>query len=63
MAALSRFATRDAGILVQVRFEESDLVTPFGERYRRSRVRVGMLLPFKRIPSVSVTADLRAPAQ
>src|SRR5580658_1272569 len=44
-------------ILIGIWFEERDLVAQFGERYRRYREQVGMLLPFKRMPSGSETVD------
>jgi protein-S-isoprenylcysteine O-methyltransferase Ste14 len=34
-----------ADILVGIYFEERDLIAPFGERYRRYREGVGMLVP------------------
>jgi methanethiol S-methyltransferase len=43
-------------ILVGIWFEERDLVALFGERYRRYREQVGMLLPFKRISSATKSA-------
>ncbi len=35
-------------IFLGIRFEERDLVAQFGERYRRYRAEVGMLLPYRR---------------
>jgi hypothetical protein len=32
-------------------FDERDLVAHFGERYGHCRDQVGMLLPFKKLPS------------
>jgi protein-S-isoprenylcysteine O-methyltransferase Ste14 len=40
-------------ILLGIWFEERDLVAQFGERYRRYRDQVGMLLPFKSKPRSS----------
>ncbi|HEY1327574.1 MAG TPA: isoprenylcysteine carboxylmethyltransferase family protein [Casimicrobiaceae bacterium] len=37
-------------ILVGIWFEERDLVARFGERYRRYRAQVGMLVPMRRAP-------------
>jgi protein-S-isoprenylcysteine O-methyltransferase Ste14 len=55
------FAVATTGyILVGIWFEERDLVAQFGERYRRYREEVGMLLPFKRLPSTSGTVDPHA---
>jgi methanethiol S-methyltransferase len=38
-------------ILLGIWFEERDLVAQFGERYRQYREQVGMLLPFKKLPT------------
>ena len=37
-------------ILVGIWFEERDLIAQFGDRYRRYRSQVGMLLPSRRAP-------------
>ena len=41
-------AAMTAYILVGIWFEERDLIAQFGNRYRRYREQVGMLLPFRR---------------
>jgi hypothetical protein len=48
---VSRERRRPGYILLGIWFEERDLVTQFGERYRRYRDQVGMLLPFKKLPA------------
>lgn len=40
--------------LIGIWFEERDLVVQFGERYRRYRAEVGMLLP--RVPALGAAA-------
>ncbi len=48
------FALATTGyILLGIWFEERDLVAQFGERYRRYRDQVGMLLPYKTKPRAS----------
>jgi protein-S-isoprenylcysteine O-methyltransferase Ste14 len=45
------FAIATTGyILIGIWFEERDLVTQFGEQYRRYRHQVGMLVPHRRAP-------------
>jgi hypothetical protein len=36
-------------ILVGIHFEERDMVRTFGDRYRRYKERVGMLLPYRNV--------------
>ncbi len=50
-------------ILIGIWFEERDLVAQFGERYRRYRSQVGMLLPFKKLPTVPDGAQVEDSAQ
>jgi len=46
------FAVATTGyILIGIWLEERDLVAQFGEKYRRYRQQVGMLLPFRRSPT------------
>ncbi len=47
-----------AYILVAIRFEEADLVTAHGEKYRRYRKQVPMIVPAL---SVKMTAETKAP--
>ena len=49
-------AAMSAYILIAIRFEERDLVRQLGERYRRYREEVPMLLPFGRRRSASGAA-------
>jgi protein-S-isoprenylcysteine O-methyltransferase Ste14 len=44
-------------ILLGIWFEERDLVAQFGERYRRYRDQVGMLLPFKKLPAAQRSGE------
>jgi protein-S-isoprenylcysteine O-methyltransferase Ste14 len=46
-------------ILIGIVFEERDLLQQFGERYRRYREQVGMLIPHVRRPGRSVGAGSR----
>jgi protein-S-isoprenylcysteine O-methyltransferase Ste14 len=50
------FALATTGyLLIGIYFEERDLIHEFGERYRRYRMQVGMLLPKPRRPIVEET--------
>jgi len=46
-----------AYILIGIAFEERDLLRQFGERYRRYREQVGMLIPNLRSPALTTSAD------
>lgn len=46
-----------AYILIGIAFEECDLLRQFGERYRRYRQQVGMLIPHLRSPGVTAVAE------
>jgi protein-S-isoprenylcysteine O-methyltransferase Ste14 len=41
-------AVTTAYIFIGIALEERDMITVFGEEYRRYRQQVGMLMPFRR---------------
>jgi len=52
-----------AYILIAIQLEEHDLIAIFGDRYRRYRREVGMLLPWPRRARIEAADDRNVPAE